>query len=219
VRKAIIGLAILLFTLLIGLAAAPHFIDFERLKGPFARELETRIGRPVTLGGPLGFSLLPTPSLTARDVRVANPAGAAVNDMVKLRALEVKLAFWPLLAGRFEIRGGRLVEPEIDIERQAGGGINWPTSPAREGPGPRAVSAGLGDVEFALSLDHLSIQDASVTYRSGARVERLEHITGEAAIDGATGSLRVTAKLLAHGATLTLACVADASMGRKSRYN
>src|SRR5262249_33564162 len=47
-------------------------------------------------------------------------------------------------------------------------------------------------------------QDASVTYRSGARVERLEHITGEAAIDGATGSLRVTGKLVAHGATLTL---------------
>jgi uncharacterized protein involved in outer membrane biogenesis len=204
VRKAIIGLGILFFTLLVGLIAAPRFVDFERLKVPLARELEARIGRSVRLAGPLGFSLLPVPSLTARDVRVANPAGAAVSDMVKLRALEVKLAFWPLLAGRFEVRGGRLVEPEIDIERQADGSINWPTSPGREGPGTRAMSAGLGDADFALSLDRLSIQDAAVTYRSGARVERLEHITGEAAIDAATGSLRATGKLVAHGATLTL---------------
>jgi len=204
VRKAIIGLGILLVTLLVGLVAAPHLVDFERLKGPLARELGMRIGRPVVLAGPLGFSLLPAPNLTARDVRVANPAGTAVNDMVRLRALEVKLAFWPLLAGRFDIRGGRLVEPEIDFERHADGSVNWPTSPLREGAEKSATPAGLGDADIALSLDHLSIQDGAVTYRSGARVERFEHITADAAVDAATGSLHVTGQLVAHGATLRL---------------
>ena len=37
-RKAIIGLGILLFTLLVGLVAAPHLVAFERLKGPLALE-------------------------------------------------------------------------------------------------------------------------------------------------------------------------------------
>jgi uncharacterized protein involved in outer membrane biogenesis len=199
VRKAIIGLGILLVTILIGLVAAPHLVDLERLKEPLARELTARLGRPVVLAGRLDFSLLPGPSLTARDVRVANPAGAAVNDMVRLRALEVKLAFWPLLAGRFEIRAGRFVEPEIDIERLADGSVNWPAP-----PGGLLERRGEAGAELALSLDRLAIQNGAITYRAGAWIERFEHISAEAGVEAATGTYRVAGQLVAHGATLNL---------------
>src|SRR5579864_3925991 len=200
VRKAIIGLAILLVTILIGLVAAPHLVDLERLKEPLARELTARLGRPVTLAGRLDFSLLPGPSLTARDVRVANPSSAAVNDMVRLRALEVKLAFWPLLAGRFEIRAGRLVEPEIDVERLADGSFNWPAAPG----GLLERRGGEAGTELVLSLDRVAIQNGAITYRAGPWVERFEHISAEAGVEAATGTTRVTGQLVAHGATLNL---------------
>src|SRR5215831_5447572 len=163
VRKAVIALGILLVTILIGFIAAPRLVDLERLKEPLARELTARLGRPVVLAGRLDFSLLPGPSLTARDVRVANPSGAAVSDMVRLRALEVKLAFWPLLARRFEIRAGLLVEPEIDVERLANGSFNWPAAPGGL-LGRRGDAAG---AELALSLDRLAIQNGAITYRAG----------------------------------------------------
>ena len=198
-RKAIIGLGILLVTILVGLLAAPHLVDIERLKEPLARELTTRLGRPVVLAGRLDFSLLPGPSLTARDVRAANPAGAAITDMVRLRALEVKLAFWPLLAGRFEIRAGRLLEPEIDIERLADGSLNWPAP-----PGGLLERRGDTGAELALSLDRLTIQNGAITYRAGAWIERFEHISAEAGVEAATGSIRVSGQLVAHGATLNL---------------
>ncbi|HEV2546345.1 MAG TPA: AsmA family protein [Stellaceae bacterium] len=198
-RKAIIGLGILLVTILIGLVAAPHLVDLERLKEPLAHELTARFGRPAVLAGRLDFSLLPGPSLTARDVRVANPLGAAVSDMVRLRALEVKLAFWPLLAGRFEIRAGRLVEPEIDIERLTDGSFNWPAAPS--GLLERRGEAG---AELVLSLDRLAIQNGAITYRAGASIERFEHISAEAVVEAATGTIRVAGQLVAHGATLNL---------------
>jgi uncharacterized protein involved in outer membrane biogenesis len=199
VRKAIIGLGILLVTILTGLTAAPHFVNLERLKEPLARELTARLGHPVALVGRLEFSLLPGPSLAARDVRVANPSGAAVTDMVKLRALEVKLAFWPLLAGRFVVRAGLLVEPEIDIERRDDGSFNWPAA-----PGAVIESRGGAGAELVLSVDRLAIQNGAITYRAGASIERLEHISAEGAVEAATGTIRAAGQLVAHGTTLTL---------------
>jgi uncharacterized protein involved in outer membrane biogenesis len=200
VRKAIIGLGILLVTILIGLVAAPHLVELERLKDPLAHELTVRLGRPVVLAGRLDFALLPGPRLTARDVRVANPSGALASDMVSLRALEVKLAFWPLLAGRFEIRSGRLVEPEIDVERLADGRFNWSAVPGGllERRGDQAGA------ELVLSLDRLAIQNGAITYRAGASIQRFEHISAEAGVDAATGTIRVAGQLVAHGATLNL---------------
>jgi uncharacterized protein involved in outer membrane biogenesis len=200
VRKAIIGLGILLVTILIGFVAAPHLVDLGRLKEPLAREISARLDRPVLLVGRLDFSLLPGPSLTARDVRVANPSGAVASDMVRLRALEVKLAFWPLLAGRFEIRSGRLVEPEIDVERLADGSFNWSAVPG----GLLERGGAQAGAELVLALDRLAIQNGAITYRAGAAIERFEHISAEAGVDATTGTIRVAGQLVAHGATLNL---------------
>jgi uncharacterized protein involved in outer membrane biogenesis len=153
-RKSAIGLAILLFLALAGLILAPALVDLDRLKPRIAAQLAAETGRSVDLLGPLGLSLLPRLTITAHDIRLANLPGAAAKDMVRLRALEVKPAFWSLLKGAFEIRSARLIQPELELERRADGSDNWHFTPA----------AGAGDV-FALALERCAIEDGTVTYR------------------------------------------------------
>ncbi|HKW52292.1 MAG TPA: AsmA family protein [Stellaceae bacterium] len=201
-RKTAIALAILIALVLAGLVLAPQFVDLNRFKGPIAAELTALTGRAVELRGPLGLSLLPGPTVTARDVRLANPPGAAVEDMVRLRAVEVKLAFWPLLARRIEIRSAALVEPDIDVERVAGGDGNWRfdrRSPSRAGaPDTTAMMR-------ALAVDHLTIENGAVTYRAGNAVERFEHINATVAIEGGTGPYTASGEFVSRGAQLGFA--------------
>jgi len=198
-RKTAVALAILVALVLAGLVLAPHFIDLNRFKGPIAAELTAQTGRAVELRGPLGLSLLPGPTVTARDVRLANPPGAAVQDMVRLRAVEVKLAFWPLLARRVEIRSATLVDPDIDVERTAGGG-NWRfgrhAPPAAGEPDPSAA------IMQALAVDHLIVENGAVTYRAGNTVERLEHINATVAIQGGSGPYTASGEFVWRGAQL-----------------
>jgi uncharacterized protein involved in outer membrane biogenesis len=201
-RKTAIALAILVSLVLAGLVLAPHFVDLDRFKGPIATELAALTGRTVELRGPLGLSLLPGPTVTARDVRLANPPGAAVADMVRLRAVEVKLAFWPLLARRVEIRSATLVEPDLDVERMATGDGNWQFE-------TRLPAAGAGTPETspammrALAVDHLTIENGAVTYRSGTTVERFEHINATVAIEGPAGPYTAAGAFVSRGAALS----------------
>src|SRR5260370_5898372 len=176
-RKTAIALAILASLVLAGLVLAPQFIDLNRFKGPIATELAALTGRTVELTGPLGLSLLPGPTVTARDVRLANPPGAAVEDMVRLRAVEVKLAFWPLLARRVEIRSATLVEPEFDVQHGATGDGNWQFRSGGPGPagsgGPNASSEAMMRVP---AVDPLIIANRALTYRSGPAAERFRRI-------------------------------------------
>jgi len=203
-RKAAIFSAIVLVLILAGLSLAPQFIDLGRLKAPIAAALSERIGRPVELAGPIGLSLLPSPLITLRDVRLANPSGTAVSDMVRLRALEVKPALLALLSGRIAVSSATLVEPEIDLERRADGTGNW------QGEGAPAASAGAAHAaaqpaaaEPLVAVDRVAIQNGAITDRTGAVPERFEHINARVAVDPASGKLAADGTLVARGAEVS----------------
>jgi uncharacterized protein involved in outer membrane biogenesis len=201
-RKAAILFGILFTFVLAGLIFTPQFIDLDRFRGPIAAQLAERIGLPVELTGPIALSLLPTPTLTARAVRVANPPGAAAPDMVRLRALEVKPALLPLLAGRLELDSASLIDPEIDLERLRDGRLNW------ESVGPPAAEAGgrsqSGPAASPVAaVDRLVLQNGAVTWRFAGGLERFEHINAVATLDEASGGIGATGSLVARGADLS----------------
>jgi hypothetical protein len=201
-RKSAIGLAILLFLVLAGLIVVPALIDLDALKPRIAAQLAAETGRSVELQGPLALSLLPGLTVTAHDVRLANAPGAAAKDMVRLRALEVKPAFWPLLRGAFEIRSARLIQPEIELERLTDGKDNWHFTP----------TAASQDV-FALVLERCAIEDGTVIYRSSGVIERFEHIDAALAFAGADGPFDASGTLISHGASLSFTFTSGALDG------
>jgi uncharacterized protein involved in outer membrane biogenesis len=197
-RKIAIGLGLLAVLVLAILLAGPRLIDLEDVKARIAAAVEARTGRHLEIAGPLQLALLPTPSISARGVRLANPPGASVPDMLRLRLIEVKLALWPLFTGAIEIRGATLVDADLDLERLPGGTANWTVQGgAWRGLVPRSVT----------------IQNGNIAYHSGARTERLEHIAAELALAEPDGVLRGEGELVARGASVTVTASAQPGAG------
>ena len=199
-RKSAVALAALLMLVVLGLSVAPLLVDLDRFKGPIAAELARRTGRGVEIAGRIRLSLLTAPTITAYDLRLANPPGAAVKDMVRLRAADVKLALLPLLSGTVEITGATLIEPEIDVERSGDGTLNWPL------PGGSVLgTAGEHAIALpvALAITGVAIQNGAVTWRSDGAIERFEHINASATLSGPSGPFGASGTLVARGAALS----------------
>jgi uncharacterized protein involved in outer membrane biogenesis len=228
VRKTAIGLAILMFTALAGLLLAPQFVDLERYRPQIAERISDWSGRPVTLGGPISLSLIPSPHLSVHDLVVANLPGAQAPEMVRVRQVDAAVSFWPLLAGRIEVTSARLLQPVIALERLSDGRENWAFSkvavaaPAPssggsgEGAGPQAPPAprdGLRIAGLAIKVASLSIEDATVSYRRADKLESAQHITLKFTGDGVSAPLHAEGSLALFGTTLAV----TADMGRLGR--
>ena len=91
-RKVLI-LGVALLVLATGaLFLAPRFIDPGWYRDAITVELRRLTGREIVIAGPLVLSLLPNPGLIAEDVRLANPAGTAVPDMLRATRIDARLA-------------------------------------------------------------------------------------------------------------------------------
>lgn len=184
---ALAGLVVLAGILL----AAPSLIDWNAYKGAIAERISQTTGRRVELRGDVGFTLLPSPALTVRDARLANAAGAAEPDMVRLKKLDARVALGPLLSGRIQVESIRLVEPTIVVEVLLDGRVNWDLSTTGGRPGD-----GLGAAEglvSAVSFDQVLIDNGTVIYRDdrNGRTERVEGLSARIAAGSLNGPFQI----------------------------
>nr|WP_295829843.1 AsmA family protein [uncultured Azospirillum sp.] len=195
---ALAGLAVLAGLLL----AAPSLIDWNAYKGAIAERVSQATGRQVELHGDVGFTLLPSPALTVRDARLANAAGAAEPDMVRLKKLDARVALGPLLGGRIQVESIALVEPTFVVEVLKDGRINWDLSTA----GPRAGD-GLGAAEglvSAVSFDQVMIDNGTIIYRDdrNGRTETVEKLNARIAAGSLNGPFQLQGDFRLRGLSL-----------------
>ncbi len=127
-----------------GLGIAVATFDPDSRKPEIIAAVQQATGRQLTIGGRIGLSLLPQPTLRVSDVTLSNPPGFSRPNMATLQGLEVRIALLPLLSK--EIRIDRLVlrDPDILLETNAKGQSNWDLAPAASlaaaatGASPRA---------------------------------------------------------------------------------
>jgi uncharacterized protein involved in outer membrane biogenesis len=228
VRKTAIVLAILMFAALAGLLLAPQFVDLDRYRPLIAEKLSAWAGRPVTFGGPISLSLVPSPHVSVHDLVVANLPGAQASEMARVRQVDAAVSFWPLLAGRIEVTSARLLQPAIALERLSDGRVNWtfgemtPAASPSVGGGGNAggalgsIPAVAGTFKFAgltIKVASLAIDDGAVSYRAGDALETAEHITLQLTGDTLSAPLHAEGKFTALGATLAV----TADVGRVGR--
>jgi AsmA protein len=153
----ILGGIALLFAAALGLAA--WLLDAEALRQPLATAASDALGRDVKLGS-MHVDLLPLPSVEVRDLSVA---GEKRGDppFAELAALRLRVALWPLFAGRVLVSALELERPEVAVPLD------------REGdpvlPGPRKPSGGTqpaaeAGTAPALAIQRIVVRDASVRY-------------------------------------------------------
>ena len=162
------GVAVLLVVVAL---IAPSFIDWNQYKREIAEPIERATGRTLAVNGDLSLSVLPTPRVSAADVRLSTAGGDA--DFLTLRALDVQVALWPLLRGEIQVISVRLVEPEFFLEVAADGAANWQFDTGAPGPAdePEAAAAPISVERVVIANGALNYIDATT-----GRVERIEAI-------------------------------------------
>ncbi|MHA1114345.1 MAG: AsmA family protein, partial [Alphaproteobacteria bacterium] len=224
-RRLVVGLLILVVALVAAALIAPGFVDWNRFKPEIAAAVEKATGRRLTIEGDLDATLLPAPVLIVGNVRLANLPGARAPDFARLDSLRINIALLPLLSGRIEVAGVRLVRPVVAFEVLADGRRNWifdepPKAQAAPGPksspnpepasGPAPDASGGGAP--AVTISAVRIEDGTLTYRdarSGLN-ERIEAIDATLGAESLAGPFHGEGRLRARGQTLEF----DGTLGR-----
>ncbi len=118
-RAWLIGLAAILVVAIVAVWQVPQYLDWNRYRATLEVLASTTLGRPVTIHGPITLSLLPQPVLTAAQVSIGGDAASDVS--IRVEALRLRVALWPLLGGRVDARELVLRGPDLLVP--------WPAEP------------------------------------------------------------------------------------------
>lgn len=103
-RRAVIGVVIVLI-LLLALPIAGYFLlDPDDLKSRASAYVKQRTGWELTMAGPVRVSVFPWLGAAMQDVRVRPPEGAA-EPLARFEELGLKVRLWPLLSRTIRVGG------------------------------------------------------------------------------------------------------------------
>ena len=200
--KFVYAFLVVVALLVAALFLVPSFLDWEQFKPEITERLETITGRKIAIDGPLAVSILPTPTIKAADLRIANAPGAAAPDLARIKSLDLALALGPLLGGEVAVTSLEMVEPVIELQRLADGRPNWlfesaPRQKSEESPAgePTAADTGL------TRIDSATITNGTIVYRhaEGEPPERIEGIDAALSARSLDGPFRGEGKLAVRG--------------------
>jgi uncharacterized protein involved in outer membrane biogenesis len=100
------------------------FLDWNWARGPIQRMVSSATDREFRIDGDLDIDFLPI-EVHAEKVWFGNAAWSDEPAMVKLERVDMRVRFWPLLAGRFTLPRVSLEQPWLRLERDANGKGNW----------------------------------------------------------------------------------------------
>jgi hypothetical protein len=201
------------------LAAAvfvPPLLDWNRYRGTIAAVAAEKLGRSVTISGPVSLALWPAPELTAEQVDVG-------GEGLHVAALRLRVGLWPLLGGRVEARD--LVLRGLDAR------LPWPlpqtvlaSRPPRwlrafaariEGGTLHLGELTVGSIDATVTQGEDGMLEAAGTAQLDAQAGRFSLRLGRPGGDG-TATLEVALdgndKLAGTGANFTGVVAADGSV-------
>lgn len=115
--------AMLVF-LMVALLITPHFIDLGIFKQTYLPLVEEALHRRIDVGE-VRLSLIPTPSIRLSNLQVSDSPAFPDNTFFAAEQLQLRLSFWPLLLGRFEVTEFILAKPVINLLKRPDGTFNY----------------------------------------------------------------------------------------------
>ena len=188
--KFVYAVLVLLVLVVAALFIVPSVLDWERFKPEITERLEAITGLEIAIDGPLAVSILPTPTIKAADLRIANAPGAVAPDMARIASLDLTLALGPLLGGKIAVTSLEMVEPVIELQRLSDGRPNWLFEPETD---PTVETSASGEPEAAAlgltRIDSATITNGTIVYRHAddeppARIDGIDAAISARSLDG-----------------------------------
>ena len=112
----VLGAILLAMAGAVALALANLNSYLNRNKDWLADQIATALGRKVSFTE-IGVQLFGGFGARIKDLRIADDPGFSKEDFVKAGEVQISMALWPALFGRYEVKRVALVKPEVSIIR------------------------------------------------------------------------------------------------------
>jgi uncharacterized protein involved in outer membrane biogenesis len=162
--------------LVVALVAVVKSIDVNKYRDVAAQLGKSLTGRDLTIRGKLSLKISLNPALIAEDVVLANAPWASGPEMVRIQRLQVEIGLLPLLVHEVRVRRLVLVEPDIVLERDAFGRVNWdfvPHAASAQLPAPDAAGT-----PTTFKIGQVRVENGRLVYRD-AKTGRQETVVIE----------------------------------------
>ncbi len=176
-KKVLLTFLVVIVVLVGGALAAPSFVDWNAYKDDLRLVVKEQTGRDLVIEGDIKARLIPSPEISAEDIRLSNSAGSASEDMLSLKAVRVKVAIAPLLSKIVRIDSFELVEPIVEVEKRADGSMNFddlsgggnatvaPAAAPAGSAGTSSQNEPISVAGFDVSVDSATIRNGTLIYR------------------------------------------------------
>ena len=124
-KKIVIAAALVFVVLIAALFAFVEFYNFNRFKPLIAKAVKEATGRELKIKGDIDIDFGIRPTLVVEDIGFQNAAWSARPDLGRVKRLEVQMAVWPLIVGKFDFAHLVLVEPDVIVEFDSAGTSNF----------------------------------------------------------------------------------------------
>ena len=131
-KKIVIPAASVLVVLILALYTFVEFYDFNKFKPLIAKAVKEATGRELNIKGDIDIAVGIRPTIVVEDVSFQNAAWSARPDLGRVKRLEVQMAVWPLIIGKFDFAHLVLVEPDVIVEFESSGTSNFSFDTAGE---------------------------------------------------------------------------------------
>ncbi|MDA7428188.1 AsmA family protein [Primorskyibacter aestuariivivens] len=152
----LIGIVVVLALVAVG---SLLLLPGERLARIASDQLSAQLGRKVEITGDVSFSFYPVLGVSTGPVTVANADWAGETPMLRAASAHIGLEALPLLRREVRVKALYADAPDVLLQRDAQGRVNWDFSDGNE-PAPQSGSAGLPPV----SIEDLRITNGAITY-------------------------------------------------------
>ncbi|MEO1015203.1 MAG: AsmA family protein [Pseudomonadota bacterium] len=206
-----IGGLIALVVLLVAIAfMAASLVPASSYLGRIEAAASEAIGREVTLGDEIDFTIWPRIGFRVTDLTVANPEGFESDAFVKVEVADLAVDLFALFGGNVAVDRFVLQRPVIALERNAGGEANWELQAAGADEAAEAPDGGadaakrrgdvrLGDVSVVDGAASFSDAQSNAQYEANqinltARLASLDEpleTAGEMVFQGAPASFNL----------------------------
>jgi len=133
VKKALwIGASVVVL-LAATILVAPALVDLGFFKRSYLPVVEEALHRRVDVGE-VRLGLIPAPSIRLSNLKISDSPAFPGNTFFAARQIELRLKFWPLVRGRFEVTEFILEKPVINLLKQPDGTFNYSDLTGKKSP-------------------------------------------------------------------------------------
>ena len=199
---------LLLVAILAGIAVAVFVKwDWDKSRPWLNDKISLAIGRPFAIRGHVAVTwhrpdsesgwrhYIPWPRLVANDVAINNPSWAAQPFFATIEQVQFDMGILPLIHHQIDIPSVALLNPTIDLERQADGQVNWLFTPQAKTKSPWELK--LDEIHFAAGqltvADQINKLNARAEIRPVGESVSLGNLLDKSAVAAASSTAAGTA--------------------------